>query len=84
MTIVKDTTLGEILEKAMKLPWEQRCQLIDELKATLPPPPPDGMTREEFRAELDRRWEEYKTGKVQMVAWEEVKAKARQQLNEHG
>jgi putative addiction module component (TIGR02574 family) len=84
MTDVKDATMAEILEKAMKLPWEQRCELIAELKATLPPPPPDGMTREEFRAELDRRWEEYKSGNVQMVTWEEFKAKARQLLNEHG
>jgi putative addiction module component (TIGR02574 family) len=76
--------MSDILEMAKKLPWEQRCELIDELEATLPPPPPDGMTREEFRAELDRRWEEYKSGKVQMVTWEEVKAKARQQLKDHG
>lgn len=84
MTGVKDATMAEIPEKAMKLSRQQRCELIDELKATLPPPPPEGMTREEFRAELDRRWEEYKSGKVQMLTWEEVKAKARQQLNEHG
>jgi putative addiction module component (TIGR02574 family) len=75
MAVVKDEDLAVILEKAKKLPWEQRCELIDELKATLPPPPPDGMTREEFRAELDRRSEECNSGRMTESPWQEVMAR---------
>ncbi len=75
MAIIKDATLAEILEKAMKLPWEQRVRLVHELKATLTPPPPDGMTREEFRAELDRRSEECDSGRMTESPWQEVMAR---------
>jgi putative addiction module component (TIGR02574 family) len=72
MAAIKDATKAEILEKAKKLSREQRCELIDELKATLPPPPPDGMTREEFRAELDRRSEECDSGRMIAAPSEDV------------
>ena len=77
-------TKAEVLELARALPHYQQRELIEELEARLPPAPPDGMTQEEFRAELDRRWEEYKSGKVKMMTWEEVKELARRRLNGHG
>ncbi len=78
-------TKADILELAKKLPADERWELVEEIEATLHPPPPGPpMTAEELRAELDRRWEEYKSGKVKMVTWEEIKAELRQQRNEHG
>jgi putative addiction module component (TIGR02574 family) len=64
-------TKAEILELAKALPQDERRELLEELRALLLPLP-DGMTYTEFRAELDRRWEEYKSGKVKMMTWEEV------------
>jgi putative addiction module component (TIGR02574 family) len=78
-------TKADIVELAKKLPHDELAGLVDELMEILdsgPPGPP--MTPEELRAELDRRWEEYKSGKVKMVTWEEIKAELRQQRTAHG
>jgi putative addiction module component (TIGR02574 family) len=83
MSPTKPVTKADVLEMAKALSVEDRCELIDELEATISPIP-DGMTYEEFRAELDRRWEEYKSGKVQGMTVDEVIAEARRQLNGHG
>jgi putative addiction module component (TIGR02574 family) len=78
-------TKAQILELAKKLPYDERWELVEELEATLHPPPPDPpMTDAEFRAELDRRWDEYKSGKVQMVTWDEVKTELRRDRDGHG
>jgi putative addiction module component (TIGR02574 family) len=78
-------TKAEIIELAKKLPYDELNELVDELTDILHPPPPGPpMTEEEFRAELDRRWEEYKAGKVKPLTWDEVKAQARQRNGMNG
>ena len=72
-----EPTKADILEMAKKLPYDERWELVEELEATLHPPAGPAMTAEEFRAELDRRWDEYKAGKVKTFTWEEVKEEAR-------
>ena len=76
-------TKAEILELVKALPYDERRELVEEIEATLPPIP-DGMTYEEFRAELDRRWDEYKSGKVRGMTWDEVKALARERWAGNG
>jgi putative addiction module component (TIGR02574 family) len=84
MSIVKEATKTDILEMARKLPWDQRWELIKELSETIPVPPPDGMTREEFRAELDRRWEECESGRMTCSPFEEVIERLRQKNRTDG
>lgn len=84
MAVVKDATKADILEMAMKLSYEEREELVEELEDSLHPPPGPPMSGAEFRAELDRRWEEYKSGKVKGFAWEEVKERARQRMQGNG
>jgi putative addiction module component (TIGR02574 family) len=68
-----DPTKADILEMAKKLPWDERWELLVALRETLKPfPPPDGMTHEEFLAELDRRWEAVESGQMTSAPWEEV------------
>jgi len=85
MAVVKDATKADILEMAMKLTYDEREELVDELEDSLHPPPPGPpMSGAEFRAELDRRWDEYKSGKAKGVTWEEVKERARQRMQGNG
>jgi putative addiction module component (TIGR02574 family) len=72
-----EVTKADILEMAKKLSYDERSELVGELEATLHPPAGPPMIDTEFRAELDRRWEEYKSGKVKGFTWEEVKEEAR-------
>jgi putative addiction module component (TIGR02574 family) len=77
-------SMADVLELAKKLPRDQQWELIEELEATLPPPPPDGMTAAEFRAELDRRWEEYLANPSIARPVEEVLEEIRRKYREHG
>jgi putative addiction module component (TIGR02574 family) len=64
-------TRAEILQMAQRLPAAEQRLLINEIGAMLPQPP-DGMTDEEFEAELDRRWEACESGRMTSAPWEEV------------
>src|SRR5262245_55890536 len=78
-------TKAQLLELAKKLPYDERRELVEELEATLHPPPPGPpMTDAEFLAELDRRWAEVESGKVQPLTWDEVKERARQRNRMNG
>jgi putative addiction module component (TIGR02574 family) len=83
MSPTKPVTKADVLELAKTLSVEERCELIDELEATIPAIP-DGMSYAEFRAELDRRWDEYKSGNVKGITVDELIARARGQQNGHG
>ena len=50
-------TKAEIIAAAKVLPEDEREEVIAELQATILPEPTNGMTREEFSAELERRWQ---------------------------
>jgi putative addiction module component (TIGR02574 family) len=84
MSVVKDAKKADILEMARKLPWDQRWELIRELSETIAPPPPDGMTREEFRVELDRRREECESGRMACAPLKEVIERLRQKNRADG
>jgi putative addiction module component (TIGR02574 family) len=83
MSATKPVTKADILALAKTLSVEERCKLIDDLEATIPAIP-EGMSYAEFRAELDRRWEEYKSGRVKGITVDELIARARAQQNGHG
>jgi putative addiction module component (TIGR02574 family) len=77
-------TKAEVLKLAKELPHDELTELLDELSDVLHPPPGPPMTDAEFRAELDRRWDEYKSGKVKGFTWEEVKEEARRRNQGNG
>jgi putative addiction module component (TIGR02574 family) len=64
---------------ASQLPVGERVQLIDALWETLPveamPP-----LSEEWRAEIERRSDEFDAGSVQPIPWEQVYAESLQRL----
>ena len=64
-------TLAEIEAEAMKLPPEERKQLIDTLAISLDDPED---IDEEWRIEIARRIEEVQTGAVQLIPVEQVLA----------
>jgi putative addiction module component (TIGR02574 family) len=78
------TTKAEILELVKALPGDQQRELFAELEAMLPPPPPEGMTAEEFRAELDRRWEACEAGRMTAAPYEEVIERLRRKNQSDG
>jgi len=63
----------QILEAAMKLPAEEREQLVDELKATLH----GGFASEEveqaWATEIERRAAKIDSGKAVLRDWDEVR-----------
>jgi putative addiction module component (TIGR02574 family) len=63
----------QILEAALKLPAEEREQLVDELKATLH----SGFASEEveqaWATEIERRAAEIDSGKAVLRDWDEVR-----------
>lgn len=66
-------TARQILEAALKLPAEEREQLVDELKATLY----GGFASEEIEkawaSEIERRSAEIDSGKAVLRDWDEVR-----------
>jgi len=84
MAAVKDLTKADILEMATKLPYAERCELVEELEATLNPPPGPPMTVAEFRAELDRRWAEYVADPSTARPVEDVMEEIRRKHRDHG
>jgi putative addiction module component (TIGR02574 family) len=84
VAVIKDVTKADILDTAMTLPYDERLELVEELEASLHPPPGPPMSKEEFRAELDRRWDDLQSGRVKGMTWEEVKERARRRIEGNG
>jgi putative addiction module component (TIGR02574 family) len=84
MAVTKDASKVDILAMARKLPWEERWELIRELRDTIDPPSPNGMTKKEFLAELDRRWTECESGQMACEPVEEVLQRLRQKNRTDG
>jgi putative addiction module component (TIGR02574 family) len=62
---------AKVLAEALRLPENERLELVDRIMETLGPD--DGMTQEEWEAELRRRIEEVETGKAHLISWEEAR-----------
>ena len=82
--ITTQSTKAQILELAKKLPYDQLWELVEELEATLHPPPGPPMTAEEFRAELERRWQAHLADPSKARPAEEVIEEIRQKYRNHG
>ena len=52
-------TKSEILEMVRALPVQERIELFEELGAAYEAPVPQGMSRDEFSAELETRWQQH-------------------------
>jgi putative addiction module component (TIGR02574 family) len=80
-----EPTKADILEMAKKLTYDERSELVEELEATLHPPPPGPpMTKEEFQAELDRRWREHLADPSKARPVAEVLEEIRRKYRHHG
>ena len=65
----------DLLTEALKLSEDERAELAHELLDSLAANPPDAsaVSEEEFKAELDRRHEEFLRDPSVGIRWEEVK-----------
>lgn len=77
-------TKAQIIDAAKALPDEDREDVIAELEATFLPEPPNGMTHEEFSAELERRWQAAEADPSTSLPWEQVIAQIRERYKSHG
>jgi putative addiction module component (TIGR02574 family) len=68
-------SVQELKEQALKLSVGDREWLAQELWNTV-----DFEEDPEVIAELNRRWEEIVTGKVETIPWEQVKAELHEKL----
>jgi hypothetical protein len=72
-------TAQSILAAALSLPESDRWEIIERLLAAETPPDNyEGMTEEEFQAEMKRRCEDTDPG----IPWAEVKAQALKDIEE--
>jgi putative addiction module component (TIGR02574 family) len=70
-------TKAEVIAAAKALPKEEQMEVIAELQASNLPEYLNGMTHEEFSAELERRWQAHLTDPSKALTWEEVRDRAR-------
>jgi len=68
----------EILEAALKLPPEDREQLIEELAASLPNDFASKSIEQAWLDEIDRRSNEIDAGTAELVDWSEVRERIAQ------
>ena len=62
-------TLEEVLEEAMALSEDERLELVDALRASVTPDPD---YERAWSAEIDRRLEDFRSGRVQGIPMEDV------------
>ncbi|HEU5117327.1 MAG TPA: addiction module protein, partial [Isosphaeraceae bacterium] len=72
-------TVAELLDDALTLPEPDRAELAELLAASLTSP--TGSLHPDWAAELRRRAAEVDSGRVQPVAWEEVRQQVWAELN---
>jgi putative addiction module component (TIGR02574 family) len=65
----------ELLAQVLRLPDEERAELVERLLDALDPPGSaiDRMTDEEFAAELERRAEEARRDPSVLIPWDQVR-----------
>jgi putative addiction module component (TIGR02574 family) len=67
-----NTISQQIIDAALKLPEGERAAIVKRLLETLPPEV-DDYEDAEWAAELDRRLDDFKQGKVDSVPWDDLK-----------
>jgi len=72
-------TISEIAKAALALPEGERAELADLLTESLDLP--SNSLHPEWAAELRRRVEEFDSGRVKAVSWEEVRRQIQGQLD---
>ena len=70
------STARKVLEDALNLPDDERADLAAALLQSLDGAPEPGVD-EAWRQEIDRRLEEVRDGRVDLVPWEEVRRRLR-------
>ena len=68
------TELTQLFREAMELTDNDRATLAGLLIESLEMPP-DPDVEKAWAEEIERRWKEVESGRVQTIPWEEVKAK---------
>ena len=69
----------EIVNAAIKLPEEERLQIVEELLASLEPVADDDVDAA-WAAEVEKRSRQIKEGTVRPIPWEDVKSAARKRV----
>lgn len=64
-----------VMNAANELPISERFQLMEDVWENLPPESVPALS-EEWLAEIRRRSDEFDSGNVQAISWEEVRAAA--------
>ncbi len=64
---------ADLLEAAMKLPADARSELADRLLDSLESPFPDPEIEAEWAAEIKKRVDDIKSGRVKGIPWEEAR-----------
>ncbi|MGH9341654.1 MAG: addiction module protein [Acidobacteriota bacterium] len=66
--------LKQVFREAFNLPENERATLAGLLIESVEAPPEPGV-EEAWAEEAERRWSEIESGDVDMIPWEQVKAK---------
>ena len=67
-----EPTSREVLEAALRLPEEDRARIADALYESLPAE--EEVFSAEFKAELDRRYDEAVRGEVELIPWSQIRS----------
>jgi putative addiction module component (TIGR02574 family) len=65
-----------ILEAAKLMPLDEQIRLVDAIRENIAGEEADLELTEEFKKELERRWNAYKAAPETALPWEVVKARA--------
>jgi putative addiction module component (TIGR02574 family) len=69
----------DIVNAAIRLPENDRLEIVEELLASLEPQSDEDVDAA-WAAEVERRSDEIKQGIVRPIPWEEVKSQARERV----
>ena len=73
-------TVEQLVEEALALPNEARALLVEQLADSLEADSPDQHWHELWAAEVQRRLEEVRSGRVQTIPGDEALAQVRRSL----
>jgi len=68
------SVIDDLFAEASKLPDEERAALAGRLLLSLEPQPADDGVEEAWAAEIKRRMDDYRAGRVKTIGWDEARA----------